>query len=87
MAKLLLITPGLPYPPMQGTALRNWGIISGLAPRHRITLLSFARPAAAAAPELLAACERVVLVPSRRAAHLRALQPWRSPHSRIWRGA
>ena len=63
MAKLLLLTPGLPFPPMQGTALRNWGIISGLAARHRITLLSFARTAAAAAPELLAACERVVLVP------------------------
>ena len=63
MAKLLLLTPGLPFPPMQGSALRNWGIISGLAARHRITLLSFARTAAAAAPELLAACERVVLVP------------------------
>ncbi|MEY3150886.1 MAG: hypothetical protein RLY92_1113, partial [Chloroflexota bacterium] len=23
MAKLLLLTPGLPFPPMQGTALRN----------------------------------------------------------------
>ena len=52
---------------------RSWGIISGLAPRHRITLLSFARPAAAAAPELLAACERVVLVP----------QPARSAFARI----
>lgn len=73
MAKLLLLTPGLPYPPMQGTALRNWGIISGLAPRHRITLLSFAHTAATAAPELLAACERVVLVP----------QPARSAFARL----
>ena len=73
MAKLLLLTPGLPFPPMQGTALRNWGIISGLAPRHHITLLSFARTAGAAAPELLAACERVVLVP----------QPARSAFARL----
>lgn len=39
--KLLILTPQLPYPPRQGTSLRNFYIIRGLAERHTITLLSF----------------------------------------------
>lgn len=39
--KLLFLTPQLPYPPKQGTALRNWGLISHLAKRHEVWLLSF----------------------------------------------
>jgi glycosyltransferase involved in cell wall biosynthesis len=39
--KLLLLTPQLPYPPQQGTSLRNFHIIRGLAAEHEITLLSF----------------------------------------------
>lgn len=39
--RLLFLTPQLPYPPQQGTALRNWGVISHLATRHEIWLLSF----------------------------------------------
>jgi glycosyltransferase involved in cell wall biosynthesis len=39
--RLLFVTPQLPYPPQQGTALRNWGLISHLAARHEIWLLSF----------------------------------------------
>lgn len=38
---VLLLTPQLPYPPHQGTSLRNFHIIRGLAERHEITLLSF----------------------------------------------
>ncbi len=41
MARLLVLTPQLPYPPRQGTALRNWGILHGLAGRHKVDLLSF----------------------------------------------
>ena len=41
MSNLLLLTPQLPYPPHQGTSLRNFHIIEGLARRHQITLLSF----------------------------------------------
>lgn len=41
MSSLLLLTPQLPYPPHQGTTLRNLHIIEGLARRHQITLLSF----------------------------------------------
>lgn len=39
--KLLFLTPQLPYPPQQGTSLRNFHIIRGLAAEHEITLLSF----------------------------------------------
>lgn len=39
--KLLFLTPQLPYPPRQGAALRNWGIIAELAARHEVHLLSF----------------------------------------------
>jgi glycosyltransferase involved in cell wall biosynthesis len=41
MSDLLLLTPQLPYPPHQGTSLRNFHIIEGLSERHQITLLSF----------------------------------------------
>jgi glycosyltransferase involved in cell wall biosynthesis len=39
--KILFLTPQLPYPPKQGTALRNWGLISGVAQHHDVWLLSF----------------------------------------------
>ena len=41
MAKVLILTPQLPYPPQQGTSLRNYHIIRGLAERHDVSLLSF----------------------------------------------
>lgn len=40
--RLLFLTPQLPYPPEQGAALRNWGIIQELSKRHEIHLLTFA---------------------------------------------
>jgi hypothetical protein len=39
--RLLLLTPQLPYPPFQGTSLRNFYILRGLAQRHEIHLLSY----------------------------------------------
>ncbi|MBZ0299611.1 MAG: glycosyltransferase, partial [Anaerolineae bacterium] len=40
--RILMLTPALPYPPHQGGALRNYGLIHGLhAAGHDITLLSF----------------------------------------------
>ncbi|MGH2524626.1 MAG: glycosyltransferase, partial [Anaerolineales bacterium] len=86
---LLFLTPQLPYPPHQGTAIRNWGLIKGLAARHTVTLLSFAEPGQSAdAPELRAACQRIVTLPTphrSRAARLRTLL---SPHPdlarRLW---
>jgi len=42
--RILFLTPQLPYPPQKGTALRNWGLISGLAARHDVAVLSFLAP-------------------------------------------
>ncbi|MFQ5854345.1 MAG: glycosyltransferase [Anaerolineae bacterium] len=39
--KLLFLTPQLPYPPHQGTTIRNFHLLAGLAQRHEIALLSF----------------------------------------------
>lgn len=40
--RILMLTPALPYPPHQGGALRNFGLIHGLhAAGHQVTLLSF----------------------------------------------
>ncbi len=59
--KLLFLTPQIPYPPRQGTALRNWGLISHLARRHEIWLMSFTdTPVPATWPaELTAACRHI----------------------------
>jgi polysaccharide biosynthesis protein PslH len=65
--RILILTPQLPFPPRQGTALRNWGILSGLARNHEVWLLSFDEQAgdsaAALAPELQAACRQVAVFP------------------------
>ncbi len=42
--KILILTPQLPYPPMQGTTLRNFYLLRELAKRHDISLLTFAQP-------------------------------------------
>lgn len=41
--RILFLTPQLPYPPHQGTSIRNYNLIANLAPRHEIHLLSFVR--------------------------------------------
>lgn len=59
---LLMLTPSLPYPPHQGGALRNYGILRGLhAAGHRITLLSFGDPSADQTA-LRSYCEDIVIV-------------------------
>lgn len=72
---ILFLTPQLPYPPHQGTALRNWGLISHLARMHRVSLLSFLAPGQSARvePALARACRRVEVVP----------QPSRPPWRRL----
>jgi glycosyltransferase involved in cell wall biosynthesis len=42
--KITFLTPQLPYPPHKGTAMRNWGLISNLAERHEVAVLSFSPP-------------------------------------------
>jgi len=41
--RILFLTPQLPYPPHQGTTLRNYNLIANLSLRHEIHLLSFVR--------------------------------------------
>jgi glycosyltransferase involved in cell wall biosynthesis len=44
--KILVLTPQFPsYPPHQGTIMRNYHLIAGLAARHEVHLLSFGDPA------------------------------------------
>ncbi len=64
--KILLLTPQLPYPPRQGTSLRNYHIIRGLAGRHGLSLLSFAEgePTAEALAVLEGLGVRVLTVPA-----------------------
>jgi len=45
--RILLLTPQFPYPPHQGTTLRNYNLIAGLARRHEVHLLCFGEPAEA----------------------------------------
>ncbi len=87
---LLFLTPQLPYPPRQGTAIRNWGLIQHLALRgHSITLLTFVTPGPTAnAPELLAACERVISIPMPQRSRADRLRTLFSSHAdlarRLW---
>ena len=48
----LSLTPQLPYPPRQGAAIRNWGILRELAKQHDVHLLSFAEQDATDLPHL-----------------------------------
>ncbi len=62
--RLLLLTPQIPFPPHQGTTIRNFNIIRHLAPRHEITLLTFGTPAELEQAEpLRSLCKRIEIVP------------------------
>jgi len=62
--KVLFLTPQVPYPPQQGAALRNWGLISGLAVQHEVAVCSFLAPGQATEPtDLLRAVCRIETVP------------------------
>lgn len=65
--KLLFLTPQLPYPPHQGTTLRNYNILRVLAPRHEIHLLSFGVTAQLLGSPLNELCARIEIAapPSR----------------------
>lgn len=65
--KILVLTPQYPYPPSQGTAIRNYNLIVGLARRHEVHLISFGDPAMAGTSPLHRVCGsvRVVSLPQR----------------------
>ncbi|MBI3538198.1 MAG: glycosyltransferase [Chloroflexi bacterium] len=62
--KILLLTPQLPYPPQQGTTIRNFHILKHLAQTHTITLLSFGTPTELEnAKPLRDLCARIIIAP------------------------
>lgn len=82
MARILILTPQLPIPPQaltgtsQGTTIRNFNLIAGLAQRHTIDLVSFvaAGTSTDAIPaELARCCRRIITLP----------QPVRTTRQRI----
>ncbi|MCC6166615.1 MAG: glycosyltransferase [Caldilineaceae bacterium] len=72
---ILLLTPQLPYPPRQGTTIRNLGIIQHLAQRHSVDLATFLAPGESLTPNspLHTLCRRVIALP----------QPVRPPAHRL----
>jgi sugar transferase (PEP-CTERM/EpsH1 system associated) len=42
--RILLLTPQRPYPPHQGTTLRNFNLVKELAKRHLVSVLTFLEP-------------------------------------------
>jgi sugar transferase (PEP-CTERM/EpsH1 system associated) len=42
--RILLLTPQRPYPPHQGTTLRNFNLVKELARRHSVCVLTFLEP-------------------------------------------
>ena len=71
--KILFLTPSPPYPPDQGTAIRNWGLVSILAQQHHVSLLSFARHSDQIAPELQDCCAKVSFVDAPERTHVQRL--------------
>ena len=63
--KLLFLTPQLPYPPRQGTTLRNYSLIRYLAAGHTVHLFSLLAPGEGLAPDspLHHLCPRIELSP------------------------
>ena len=64
--RILVLTPQFPYPPNQGTTIRNYNLIAGLARRHEVHLLSFGDPEMCASSPLHEQCSSVRVVPTPR---------------------
>lgn len=62
---LLFLTPQLPYPPRQGTTIRNYNLIRHLAQRHTVDLLTFLAPGeqVSADSALHQLCRRIATAP------------------------
>ncbi len=82
MARILMLTPQLPIPPQaltgtsQGTTIRNFNLIAGLAHRHTVDLVSFVADGTISdelPEELVRCCRRIITLP----------QPVRTTRQRI----
>ena len=64
--RVLFLTPQLPYPPEQGTALRNYNLIAQVARSHTVGLLSFTQrlPSSAELEHLQGFCDLIMTVPA-----------------------
>lgn len=73
--RILLLTPDLPYPSESGAAIRNMGIIRGLAAAgHRLSLVSFAEKAPdKASNPLFELCEEAHIVATPRHGKLKRI--------------
>lgn len=62
--RLLIFAPQLPYPPRQGTAIRNWGLLKRLARQHSITLAVLLAPGETVHPVLRETCAAILAAPA-----------------------
>ncbi|MBN1935678.1 MAG: glycosyl transferase family 1, partial [Anaerolineae bacterium] len=74
--RVLMLVPQLPYPPHQGTALRNFNLIAHLSCRHEIHLCCFLPPGRTleGITPLQECCASITAAP----------QPTRSMGRRLW---
>jgi polysaccharide biosynthesis protein PslH len=80
--RILFLTPQLPYPPEQGTAIRNYHLIAEAATRYDVSLLSFVEGGAPDPGPLRELCSHIGLVPAPRRTmtdRLRTLLTSRAP--------
>ncbi len=80
--KILFLTPQLPYPPYQGTTIRNYNLIRHLAAQHTIDLLTFVAPdqQVDVNSPLYGVCRRIATLPQpRRSSRQRIGDTLRSP--------
>jgi polysaccharide biosynthesis protein PslH len=73
--KILSLTPQRPFPPQQGTQIRNFHLLKALAGAHRVDLLSFSRPGEAieVSSPLRQLCGQMALLPAPRRSRARRL--------------
>ncbi|MBM3190669.1 MAG: glycosyltransferase [Chloroflexi bacterium] len=80
--RILFLTPQLPYPPEQGAAIRNLNLVTQVAQRHDVALLSFTQEAPCTAGPLEGLCRPLGMVPApqhKPAQRLRTLLTTASP--------
>jgi sugar transferase (PEP-CTERM/EpsH1 system associated) len=62
--RILMLTPQFPYPPHQGTTMRNYNLIAELSQRHDVHLLSFGGSNESMDTPLHRLCDSVQVVPA-----------------------
>jgi len=64
--RILFLTPQLPYPPQQGTAIRNFNLLAHIARHYTVDLVTFLQPDDELSPDspLHQLCQSIVTVPS-----------------------